>query len=119
MYGAYMVMRHRIITRQITMDEVTELRSIIAAAPWKSSTSPEYKDAPHSYIIKHTAGPGWERLADLIKHCGVYRTWRGNRMKYLILDGKCYWVMWPVLNRAEASTLDGFEIWGTVPSIPA
>jgi hypothetical protein len=109
-------MRTKVITRQITPDEVAEVRSIVAAAKWKFSTSEEYKDAPHSYIIKQSSGPEWDRLAFLIKHTGVYRTWRGNRMKYLVLDGKCYWIMWPVLNRAEASTLDGYEIWGTVPS---
>jgi hypothetical protein len=29
----------------------------------------------------------------------------GDRYVYLILDGYYYWVLWPVVNRAKASTL--------------
>jgi hypothetical protein len=29
-----------------------------------------------------------------------------NGRKYLIFEGYCYWVEWPVLNRALISTLD-------------
>lgn len=108
-------MRKRYIYRPITTEELAEVRSIIASANWKQSTSEEYRTAPHAYIIdRRLQGPGsaakpehWTRFADLIKNCGVFRTWRGHRMKYLIVDGMCYWLIWPVLNRADVATLDG------------
>lgn len=98
-------MGRRIITRPITPAEEAEARAIVAKVTWKQSTSEEYKTAPHSYIIKQKFPQEWDRLADLIKNCGVYRTWRGHRFKYLILDGYCYWSMWPVLNRAKSDTI--------------
>lgn len=111
-------MRRKIQRRPITLGEVNEARAIIAAAPWKQSTSEHYKDAPHSYIIKQwpNLATSWDRLAELIKVCGTIRTWRNNPMRYLVIDGMCYWVMWPVLNRAEAKTLDGYETWGQFPA---
>jgi hypothetical protein len=93
------------------------IRAIIRAAKWKHSTSAEYRTAPHSYLIAQRCGPEFKVLADAVRAHGVYRTWRGNRTKYLILDGKCYWVMWPVLNRADAGTLDPLpKGWDHVPT---
>lgn len=49
-------------------------------------------------------------LSDAIAKYGEYRSWlrrrdrRRFRYKYLILDGRCYWLMWPILNRAKANT---------------
>lgn len=115
-------MGKRIITRQITMDEVTELRSIIAAAPWEPAKSARYANSPHTYIIMFRSGPEWKRFADLIRNCGVWRSWtpkgsaKSYHYKYLIIDEKAYWVDWPALNRADASTLDGYKVWGAMPS---
>ena len=91
--------------------EVRELRTLIAKANWKPASSPEYKSAPHSYIVKMKrhglTAAQWQRLADIIARSGTWRTWRGKRYRYLAIDRKVYWVMWPVLNRADAATLDG------------
>src|SRR5216684_6177923 len=107
-------MGKRFVPRQMTTDEVSELRETIAKATWEVAKT--YKDAPHSYIIKFRSGPEWGKFAGLIKHCGTYRTWKGHRYKYLVLDGKAYWVDWPALNRADAATLDGYKVWGSTPS---
>jgi hypothetical protein len=65
---------------------------------------------PHSYPVlfqpKGFTKREWTRLSKLIRRCGQPRQWQGRRYKYLIVDGFCYWTMWPVLNRAKASTLD-------------
>jgi len=48
----------------------------------------------------------WDRFAELIRSCGVSRTWRGHGYRYLIINRKCYWVDWPALNCANVATLD-------------
>jgi hypothetical protein len=82
------------------------LRKIIVDANWQSARSARYADAPHQYIIAHRSGPEWKVFADAIRMHGVYRTWKGHRYKYLILDNRCYWVDFPALNRAYVNTLD-------------
>jgi hypothetical protein len=36
----------------------------------------------------------------------VYRTWRGHKYKYLVLDGQAFWLDWPCVNKADVNTLD-------------
>jgi hypothetical protein len=89
-----------------------KVRRIIRDAEWKSSTSEEYKLAPHQYIVAMKCGPEWKFLSDSIRDYGEYRSWlrrrdrRVFRYKYLIVDDYCYWTMFPVLNRAKKNTLD-------------
>ena len=105
--------RARIVTRPLTVKELETLRLVIAGAPWKA-TKPdgEYKACPHAWIDRRGCGAKrWDRFAALIRACGELRTWKAPwgdvcRYRYLVLDGKAYWAMWPVINRAEASTLD-------------
>jgi hypothetical protein len=102
-------MGKRIIRRRLTPKETKQLRSIITKAQWKRSTSEEYRDAPHEYIVwfqpRGCTQKEWKRFAELIRECGEYREWRGSRFKYLLLGNWAYWTMWPVLNRAKRSTL--------------
>lgn len=90
----------------LTIARANELRKIIRDAPWKASTSDRYKTAPHQYIIATNSGPEWKFFADNIAKYGEVRSWRGHRYKYLVVDDYCYWVMFPVLNRALVDTLD-------------
>jgi len=102
-------MGKRIIRRRLTPKETKELRSIIRKANWTRSTSPMYRTAPHQYICwfqpRGFTQREWKRFAALIRICGEYRAWRGNRYCYLLLGRWAYWTMWPVLNRAKRSTL--------------
>jgi hypothetical protein len=92
----------------LTIARANELRQIIREAHWKASTSDSYKTAPHQYIIATDSGPEWKLFADNIATCGEIRSWRGRRYKYLIVDDYCYWVIFSVLNRALADSLDPF-----------
>jgi hypothetical protein len=88
------------------------VRKIVKQAAWKAATAPEYALAPHHYIVAMKSGPEWGYLAKAIRKYGEVRSWlrrrdrKRFRYKYLVLDGYCFWVMWPVLNRARATTLD-------------
>lgn len=88
------------------------MRRIIRDVEWKSSSSEEYKLAPHQYIVAMKRYKEFKFLSGAIAKYGEYRTWLRRRdrrrfgYKYLILDGRCYWSMWPVLNRAKAKTLE-------------
>lgn len=94
-----------------------QLRKIIVEANWETARSLRYATAPHQYIICFRSGPEWKVFADAIRTHGVYRTWKGHRYKYLILDRKCYWVDFPALNRADDSTLDPLPAgWDHVPT---
>jgi hypothetical protein len=90
----------------LTIARANELRKIIREAHWKASTSSRYKTAPHQYIIATDSGPEWKLFADNIATYGEMRSWRGHHFKYSIVDDYCYWVMFPVLNRALVDTLD-------------
>ena len=90
----------------MTDNEIELARGIIAQARWKQTSSPQYRDCPHSYIIAHRCGPEWKQLADLITMYGEYRMWRKYRFKYLFLDGEIFWVDFPALNRAPEASLD-------------
>jgi hypothetical protein len=114
-----MAPRQKIIRRPITDNELKVLRDVISVAKWTPTTSANYKDCPHSYIIKFKTGPEWDYFANLIKVCGEMRTWiapwgQKCRYRYLIIDGMAYWVDWPALNRAAASTLEPLP----GPSVP-
>jgi hypothetical protein len=85
---------------------LTKLRRTIKESPWKTATSPRYKNAPHSYIIWFNGVTTWRWFAGRIRKHGQYRTWRGHKYKYLLLDGEAFWLDWPALNRAKANTLD-------------
>jgi hypothetical protein len=92
--------------KSVTIARANELRKIIRDAAWKTSTSERYKTAPHQYIIATNSGPEWKFFADNIATYGEIRSWRGHRYKYLVVDEYCYWVMFPVLNRALVDSLD-------------
>jgi hypothetical protein len=103
--------RRRIVTRSLTIKELKTLRQVISIAPWKA-TKPdgEYAACPHAWIDRRGCKQ-WDYFAGLIRACGELRNWKAPwgeeyRYRYLILDRKAYWAMWPVINRAEASTLD-------------
>jgi hypothetical protein len=103
--------RPPVVHRPLTSEELHVLREVISVAPWKNTTSEEYKDCPHSYIEKRRCGLEWDYFADLIRTCGEMRTWKAPwgkvyRLRYLIIDDLAYWAMWPILNRAPASTLE-------------
>ncbi len=83
-----------------------KLRTLIKKSPWKAASSPQYKNAKHSYLIFFWAKRPWKFFAHKVRKFGVYRAWRGHKFKYLLLDGECFWVDWPALNRAKQSTLD-------------
>jgi hypothetical protein len=99
----------------IPPETLKKLRALIRKSPWRTASSPRYRNAPHCYIIafwfpdKDPAFDDktpWKWVADLIREYGASRTWRGHRYKYLFVDDECLWVDWPALNRAKASTLD-------------
>jgi hypothetical protein len=101
------------VSEQIPASILQKLRKFIREAKWKTASSPAYRSAPHSYVIAfwfkeetHDGKTAWKWFADLIRDYGEYRTWRGHRYKYLILDGHCFWVDFPALNKAKADTLD-------------
>jgi hypothetical protein len=83
-----------------------KLRTLIRASPWKTASSPRYKNSPHSYIIFFNGKRAWKFFAHKIRKFGAYRTWKGHRYKYLLVDDECFWIDWPALNRAKADTLD-------------
>jgi hypothetical protein len=89
-----------------------KVRKIVKQASWTTARSPEYALAPHQYLVAMRSGPEWGVLAKAIRAFGEYRTWlrrrdrKRFRYKYLVLDRRCYWEMWPVINRASSSTLD-------------
>jgi hypothetical protein len=85
---------------------LTKLRAVIKESPWKTATSARYKDAPHSYIIFFNGKTVWKWFAGRIRKHGVYRTWKGYKYKYLLVDGEAFWLDWPALNKAAADTLD-------------
>ena len=90
-------------------DTRKKLRSLIRKSPWRYASSARFKDAAHSYIIYFWKPASWKWFASIIRRHGVYRSWRGCRYKYLLLDGDCFWIDWPALNRAKADTLDSTE----------
>jgi hypothetical protein len=93
----------------LTRRELAAVRKIIKKATWTHSTSERYKHTPHQYLVLFTprgfTKREWTRLAKLVRRCGEPRTWHGQTYKYLVLDGFAYWVMWPIVNRAKASTV--------------
>ena len=89
-------MGKRIIRRRLTPEETKELRNIITKARWTQASSPEYRTAPHQYICwfqpRGFTAREWKRFAALIRVCGQYREWRGNRFCYLLLGHwACPW----------------------------
>jgi len=99
----------RVVPTPLPVAKKDRLRAIIRDANWKSSTSDEYKDAPHSYIIyfkdSKAHHPGWKFFAECIRLHGTMRKWRKSQFKYLIVDSYAYWVCWPAVNRVKADTL--------------
>ena len=97
----------------LTSERKEQLRAIIRDAKWKTASSARYRTAPHSYIIcfkdSPAHHPGWQFFDKAIRECGEYRTWKGHRYKYLIIDSFAYWVDFPALNRAKADTLDSLK----------
>jgi hypothetical protein len=85
---------------------VAKLRRVIKKSVWKVASSARYRDAPHSYLIFFGHATVWKWFASRIRRHGTYRTWRGHKYKYLLLDGECFWTDWPALNKAKANTLD-------------
>jgi len=82
------------------------LRAIIRGSNWKTAASAKYRTCPHSYLIFFDSKTKWLWFSKQIKRFGTYHHWRGHRYKYLLLDGECFWVDWPALNRAKVDTLD-------------
>ena len=91
----------------IPPDTLRKIRTTIRTATWKQASSPQYRDAPHSYLIWFGHTTVWKWFAAKIRKHGTYRTWRGHKYKYLLLDGDAFWIDWPALNKARADTLDG------------
>jgi hypothetical protein len=84
-----------------------KLRAIIRAWKWKRATSPQFKHAPHSYVVWHSSDKkDWDFFVSAIRKHGVWRRWHGNRYRYLLIDSYVFWCCWPCLNRAKADTLD-------------
>lgn len=92
-----------------------KLRTLIKKAPWKTASSPAYRNAPHSYIIafwypephrNFENKTPWKWFSDLIRVHGEYKTWKGHKYKYLTVGREVFWVDFPALNRASADTLD-------------
>lgn len=105
----------RIVSKTIPPLTLQKLRKFIREQKWKSASSPAYANAPHSYIIAFWyPGPDsrfdnktpWKWFADLIREHGTYRSWRGHRYRYLLLDGYAFWTDFPALNKARQDTLD-------------
>ncbi len=67
-----------------------KLRALVQASPWRKATSAPFRDAPHSYVIFFWAKRPWKFFAHKIRKYGVYRTWRGHRYKYLVLDNEVF-----------------------------
>ncbi len=83
------------------------LRVLVREFSWKKASSPRYRNSPHRYVIFFESNKTkWKWFAGQIRRFGEYRTWRGQRYKYLLLDGECLWIDWPALNKAKADTLD-------------
>jgi len=113
-------MVRRYVSRQITPVERVKIRKIIREVKWKPATSAAYKDSPHSYIIAYDFPldrfkmSAWKMFSTVIAQCGEYHEWtpkgsnQSYRYKYLVLDGYCYWVDFPALNRAKADTINPY-----------
>src|SRR6266853_5724677 len=71
-----------------------KLRTLIRTCSWKNATSTKYKACPHSYVIFFDSKTKWLWFSKQIKRFGTYRSWKGHRYKYLLLDGDCFWVDW-------------------------
>jgi hypothetical protein len=106
---------HKSVSNSIPASTLKKLRALIKKSPWRTASSPQYRNAPHSYIIafwytdndkNYENKTAWKWFADVVSTYGEYRTWRGHKYKYLIVDRKCYWVDFPALNRAALDTLD-------------
>jgi hypothetical protein len=105
----------REIVSKIPNATLKKLRSLIRKSPWRTASSPRYRDARHSYLIafwfpdKDPAFDDktqWKWFADLIRERGEYKSWRGRKYKYLTVGKEVFWVDFPALNRAKADTLD-------------
>jgi hypothetical protein len=96
------------LTKQARLERV---HAVIARTAWERSRSAEYADAPHEYVVwfRCPRKADWKILTAAIRDFGEFRTWRGNRQKYLILGELCYWQQWPAINRANVNTLDPKE----------
>jgi hypothetical protein len=119
------LLKRRIITRPLTQRELRSVRQIIAAAPWKATRSDgEYRECPHHWLDRRGLGKRkWDYFAARIRASGSIRTWKAPwgklcRYRYLIIDEVCYWSLWPVINKAPASTLEPLPASPVLPAVP-
>jgi hypothetical protein len=91
---------------EITSARISELLSL--ELPWRKTTSAQYKDCPHEYIIREWCNDVsvWDEFATLVKNHGTMRTWRNHRFRYLTFEGMIYWIDEPVLNRSLECSLE-------------
>jgi len=93
------------------METRDETRAYIAKVTWQFSKSmPQW---PHEYTVRHwrpDLAHEWDAFADLIQREGTVKLWPPNakipkyRHAYLEIDGYQYWVMPPVINRADVNS---------------
>jgi hypothetical protein len=100
---------------EITAARISELLSL--QLPWRKTTSAQYKDCPHEYIIRERCDDvsAWDEFAALVKTYGTMRTWRNHCFRYLTFDGMIYWIDRPVLNRSLECSLKNAG-WPSKPS---
>ncbi len=71
--------RTPVVRSPMTRDYERKVRRIIRDVEWKSSSSEEYKLAPHQYIVAKKRYKEFKFLSDAIAKHGEYRTWLRRR----------------------------------------
>jgi hypothetical protein len=62
-------------------------------------------DAPHFYVVRQRATDRAEhqRFASWIKRTGQWGEYRGQRYRYVTVDGWRYWTLGNIINRAAVT----------------
>ena len=79
------------------------IENLISDAPWRASNH----GGPHEYVIYRQAPELYKQIQALQKTDAVRKkSFEGYVYRYVNLSGKRYWLMYPVLNRAEGEIED-------------
>jgi hypothetical protein len=93
------------------METLDEARAYVEKVHWQfAKTMPRW---PHEYTVRRwrpDLADEWDAFADLIQREGTRKPWPPDspnpkyRHAYLEIDGYQYWVMPPVINRADVDS---------------
>ena len=102
-------------------DELKKIERFIGDCTWTQSTSPEYVDWPHSYIVRdklsYTKMSTFDYFAWWIIHHGTLGCFYQSTNYYWEYDGWVYWAMDTIINRCRPeATYEAREAAGTLPA---